>query len=163
MWFLIVHNSFSSWTLMPTKRAVEQILDSRGRGRVVDATDPRDSGPPRSLSLSLFFFLKRCNSLQSSAEVVSAPPAPDVRLLQNLNHHKDNKTQSDFAGGDFQSWHPCILQKIKVNFSFSDPLSRGWITGARCALCFYRLVWSSALTYFDPSGLFSTTTATQGE
>lgn len=45
----------------------------------------------------------RCNSLQSSTEVANAPPAPDVQPLQRSRHQRDNKTQSDFAGGDFKS------------------------------------------------------------
>ncbi|XP_003967990.2 carboxypeptidase A6 [Takifugu rubripes] len=45
----------------------------------------------------------RCNSLQSSTEVANASPAPDVQPLQRFRHQRDNKTQSDFAGGDFKS------------------------------------------------------------
>lgn len=45
----------------------------------------------------------RCNSLQSTTEVANASPAPDVHPLQGFRHRRDNKTQSDFAGGDFKS------------------------------------------------------------
>lgn len=53
--------------------------------------------------LGLFFLKMRCNSLQSSTEVANASPAPDVQPLQRFRHQRDNKTQSDFAGGDFKS------------------------------------------------------------
>lgn len=82
---------------LSVKYAVEQILDE------VMSSIPTHVTRVLLGLFFFFFFLMRCNSLQSSTEVANAFPAPDVQPLQRFRHQRYNKTQSDFAGGDFKS------------------------------------------------------------
>lgn len=109
------------------KCAVEQILDSRRRGGVVD-TNPRDSGPPRSLSLFFFpFFKRRCAVIPSRAPqrwwTLPLRQMSDFCSLFTITETIKPKV-SDFAVRNFQSSDPASCRRSRSVFLLWSALPR---------------------------------------